>query len=91
MYSRKKCKNCGEIVEGHGACPKAVNDSKIRCGHFKHDLYWGIVKEKSIPCADPIASNPDNWYSDRSKLYVDDFIIIMLLLEKGINTFSIFE
>ena len=72
----------------HGACSKAVNDPKIHCFHFKHDLYWGSVKGKSVPCADP---NPDNWYSDRSKLYVDDFIITMLLLQKEINTFSIFE
>ena len=47
MYSKKKCYDCGEIVENcfaHGACPKAVNDPEIRCGHFKHDLYWDIVK-----------------------------------------------
>ena len=93
MYSKKKCKNCGEIVEDffpHGAYPKAVNDPRIRCGHFKHNLYWDIVKGKCIPCSDPIASNPDTRYSDRSKLYVDDFITTILLLQDGISTFSIF-
>ena len=77
-------------MEGHGACPKAVNDSKIRCGHFKHDLYWYIVKGKFIACSDPIASNEDIRYSDSSKLYVDDFIITILLLQDGISTFSNF-
>ena len=76
----------GEIVEdffAHGVCPKAVNDPEVSCGHFKHDLYWAIVKDKCVPCDGPIASDRDTHYSDRSKLYVDDFISTLLLLQEG--------
>ena len=94
MYSKKKCYNCGEIVENcfaHGACPKAVNDPEVSCCHFKHDLYWAIVRGKCVPCNDPIASNGDTQYSDRSKLYVDDLPVTctLLLLQDGISNFTI--
>ena len=43
--------NVQKIVEdffAHGACPKDVNDLNISCGHFKHNLYWDIIKGKCI-------------------------------------------
>ena len=73
----------------HGACPKAVNDPQVSCGHFKHDLYWDIVKGKCVPCDDPIALDQDTRYSARSTLYVDDFISTLLLLQDGISTILI--
>ena len=72
------------------ACPKAVNDPNISCGHFKHSLYWDIIKGKCVPCSDPIDSNPQSEYSSRSTLYVNDFLSTILLLHDGISIVLIF-
>ena len=57
--------------------------------HFKHDLHWAIVKGKYVPCNDPIASDGDTQYSDRSKIYVENFISTLLLLQDGFSNVTI--
>ena len=71
----------------HGACPDAVNDPSVSCGHWKHDLYWDLLKGKVTVVDDPLKADPDSAHSQQVLDVSNDVLEFLIPLFFGVGIF----